>query len=366
MTFILRISGPDSSWVFSIPQGTTSIGREKSREIVLAHPLVSRLHAQLTCSEQECQITDLGSANGTQVGEKAITPQVPCTLQAGDLICIGPFEMVFDQEFDRSPEETHLEANASDQPGIEAEAVEQGQALTSGELGSGEPGSPEPSSKVPKAGEAVAEPLGIAQAELEVEIPPIAGRQPPPLPPPPASLGNLAEGPTDGLEPPIPPGLSLYSRQLLRYLPGIYNTDFMSRFLALFESILIPVQWNVDNFDLFLDPGTSPIGFLPWLARWFEVIFDDSWSEVQRRAFLKDAHLIYARHGTRWALRRVLEIYTGFAPEIVDVGQNLEPHTFVIHFPFSETTMRTDLLSRIIDEHKPAHSTYSMKFSSRG
>jgi phage tail-like protein len=251
---------------------------------------------------------------------------VPYLLKTGDILTIGPFKLLFDQVQVGTPIETGAAVSTA--------AGEEEIALAAEEAG----------------------------AEQEIEEPVAAGEAAPPVPPPPAPQEYQPEGPGDGLERLVPPGLSLYSRQLLRYLPGIYNTDFMSRFLALFESIQIPIQWNVDNFDLFLDPGTSPYGFLPWLAHWFEVVFDDSWSENQRRAFLKDAHLIYSRHGTRWALGHVLEIYTGFVPDIVDIGQNLAPHTFMIQFPFPEAHRRADLLGRIIDEHKPAHTSYTMKF----
>ena len=71
---------------------------------------------------------------------------------------------------------------------------------------------------------------------------------------------------------------------LLSYLPGIYHTEFMSHFLAIFEAVLFPVEWQIDNFDLFLDPGTAPRNFLPWLANWFDIVFDSTWSEAQQRA----------------------------------------------------------------------------------
>ena len=75
-----------------------------------------------------------------------------------------------------------------------------------------------------------------------------------PTPPPPPVIEPVED------DYPMPPGLSMYSRQLLQFLPGIYHTDFMSRFLAVFESILMPIEWNIDNFDLYLDPGSAPSG----------------------------------------------------------------------------------------------------------
>jgi phage tail-like protein len=151
----------------------------------------------------------------------------------------------------------------------------------------------------------------------------------------------------------------------LRYLPGIYHTDFVKRFLGMFESILTPLEWNVDNFDLYLDPSTAPIGFLPWLANWFEITFDSTWSEAQRRSFLKDAHRIYARRGTRWALSRVLEIYTGQVPEIVDLAKDLAPFTFKVKLPLGGHDLDPDLIGAIIDANKPGHTTYILEFTGR-
>jgi phage tail-like protein len=135
----------------------------------------------------------------------------------------------------------------------------------------------------------------------------------------------------------------------------------MARFLGMFESILIPIEWNVDNFDLYLDPGTVPTGFLPWLANWFEITFDPTWGEAQRRTLLAEAHQIYARRGTCWALSRVLEIYTGHRPEIIDLDEDLEPFTFAVRLPLRAGEVNRELVERIIDANKPAHTTYTLK-----
>jgi phage tail-like protein len=138
----------------------------------------------------------------------------------------------------------------------------------------------------------------------------------------------------------------------------------MARFLGVFESIATPIEWTADNFDLFLHPGTAPIGFLSWLANWFEMTFDPTWSEAQRRAFLTEAHQIYARRGTRWALSRVLEIYTGQTPEIVDQGDDLQPFAFIVRLPLPADGLKRELVERIIDANKPAPTTYTLEFRS--
>ncbi|MCI0869833.1 MAG: hypothetical protein J4O08_08955, partial [Chloroflexi bacterium] len=45
----------------------------------------------------------------------------------------------------------------------------------------------------------------------------------------------------------------------LKYLPAIYaDSDFMGRFLMIFESVLGPIQNVVDNIPYYLDPKLAP------------------------------------------------------------------------------------------------------------
>lgn len=314
--FRLRITGPGTSQAFAVgvKQGTTTIGRQAGNDLRLNLPQVSRRHAQLDCTGSECQITDLGSANGTHVNGVELTPDVPVPLCHNAIIKIGPVKLTFEQVPVEAPQEK------------------------------------EP----PPAEESSAGPLpGTEEVEETPPPPPLVAPQPP--------APTSEPGPTE--ESPVPPGLSTRSRQLLSYLPGIYQTDFMARFLGLFESILTPIEWNVDNFDLYLDPGTAPTDFLPWLANWFQITFDPTWSGPQRRAMLAEAHRLYSRRGTRWALSRVLEIYTGHTPGIIDQGKDQEPFTFTVKLPLRKHDVDQALIEAIIDANKPAHTTYVLEFT---
>ena len=133
--------------------------------------------------------------------------------------------------------------------------------------------------------------------------------------------------------------------------------------LAIFESVLAPIEWNVDNFDLYLNPETTPSGFLPWLANWFSITFDSTWTVEQQRELLLEAHKIYARRGTRWALARVLEIYTKMEPEIVDLISDDDPFTFTVTIPLPEKEIDRTLIEQIVDSNKPAHTNYKLKFA---
>lgn len=160
----------------------------------------------------------------------------------------------------------------------------------------------------------------------------------------------------------IPPGLSYYSVDYFRYLPPPYQDDFTLRFLALFESILKPIEWHVDHFDIYLDPGTAPTSFLPWLMNWFDLHFDDNWQEEQKRAFLKEAYDIFTYRGTKRALSRVLEIFTGVSPEIDDQRDDLPPFTFLVMIPLNEGEVKRPLIDQLIEAHKPAHTRYFLIF----
>lgn len=303
----LNISGPDISKTMDLPIGEITIGRQEGNEIRLNHRLVSRQHARIRSTATTCHITDLGSANGTAVDDEKLEPESPALLSSGSRINIGPFEMKLEQI-----------------------------AVV--------PAKPKPPAKSPK------------QKRKPAAKPP----PPPPTPPPPPPPVDKDRPPIDYSQP--PPGLTRTDSRYLQYLPGIYHTEFMKRFLAIFESVLAPIEWNVDNFDMYLNPDTTPPGFLPWLANWFSITFDSTWSIEQQRTLLNEAHKIYARRGTRWALSKVLEIYTGVEPEIMDLEPEEDPFMFTVKIPVDEGTNDRTLIEQIIDANKPAHTNYTLHF----
>ncbi|MCB8982886.1 MAG: phage tail protein I [Ardenticatenaceae bacterium] len=325
--FQLNIVGPNGEETRLLTRGTAVIGRQPGVDILLEHPLVSRRHAQIVVTDETCELTDLGSSNGTRLNGRALPANSPVFLNHNDVVETGPFKMVL---------------------GVTAVQPE-----------------PESAPEPEPAPEPVPEPEPAPAAEEVASMVPV-----PPPPPPPPVMPHAS--PVDPASP--PPGLAMHSTRLIYYLPSIYHpqnvTDpkpndpnsLMSRFLALFESILMPIEWNIDNFDLYLDPQTSPVGFLPWLCNWFEVVFDDTWNERQRRQFLSEAAELYGRRGTQWAMQRLLEIYTGHQPHIDDKAEKLDPFTFIVNVPVREKELNRTLIEHIIDSNKPAHTTYKLRF----
>lgn len=72
-----------------------TLGRETSNQVRLNHPSVSRRHTEIRRTQQGEVIRDLGSANGTYVNGNRLTKEH--LLQAGDIVQIGPYKLVYDQ-----------------------------------------------------------------------------------------------------------------------------------------------------------------------------------------------------------------------------------------------------------------------------
>jgi class 3 adenylate cyclase len=71
------------------------IGRAADQcDLVVAHATVSRRHARLSLAGEALQVEDLGSTNGTRVGEQALKAGEPVALHAGNKLRIGDIDMM--------------------------------------------------------------------------------------------------------------------------------------------------------------------------------------------------------------------------------------------------------------------------------
>ncbi len=190
------------------------------------------------------------------------------------------------------------------------------------------------------------------------------------------------------------------SGRYLEYLPSLYERDaFMARFLMLFESFLAPIEQQISEMHNYFDPDLTPARFLPWLATWFNLMLDDNWSEAQQRELLNSIMWLYRRRGTRVAMQRYLEIFTGQPVEILErraknmalgkmarlgvgvaLGTSNMPHTFSVKLRLRPIVaadvleeeaaarevarlekQRLALISRMIMAEKPAHTSYKLE-----
>src|SRR6476661_1658416 len=79
------LSGPDVGREFSLPTGTSYIGRDRDVDIRLTDPLTSKRHARITVGES-IEIVDTNSANGLLMDGLPVTR---ATLNSSDTVTLG-------------------------------------------------------------------------------------------------------------------------------------------------------------------------------------------------------------------------------------------------------------------------------------
>jgi len=78
---------------FDVDKTTVTIGRSSGNSIVIDHATVSRQHATIKLEGDEFRLYDLGSANGTFLGDSRV--REPVTLEDGALVRFGQAEFIF-------------------------------------------------------------------------------------------------------------------------------------------------------------------------------------------------------------------------------------------------------------------------------
>ncbi len=89
---IVAIAGHFQGFVFALPEGEVSIGRDQSNQIYLADVSLSRRHCVLVRKGADVRVRDLGSRNGTRVNSVPVMEQ---QLEHGDQFSVGCSLFVF-------------------------------------------------------------------------------------------------------------------------------------------------------------------------------------------------------------------------------------------------------------------------------
>lgn len=182
----------------------------------------------------------------------------------------------------------------------------------------------------------------------------------PPAGLPPGGIEHLTslDGPSGDMPPYMPYGKSKW----LEYLPAIYSEDeFMGRYLLIFESLMAPLIWTVDHFDLYLSPQLAPPDWLEWMSSWFDVLLLPELPIERQRALVEQLGYLFLRRGTRLGLERLLELYFGVRPQILE-PRNQACH-FIVRLPLSQSNspLGREVAARLIDSQKPAFASYSLE-----
>ena len=289
-----------------------TIGRTPDNDVTLADTLVSRHHAEVRLEPQGATITDLRSSNGSFVDGVRLPPDQPRLLAHGARIQIGPFLLTYQ---------------------VGPAEKKNGSAAVSSE-----------------------EVAALAPVEPSIEPPvlrPVEAMQPV------RALPRTLDGaPRPTLPAPVADGLaSLY----VESLPVIYaDNDFLGRFLLLFQNVWEPLEQRQDHIELYFDPRTCPASFLPWLASWLDLSFNQHWPETRRRRLLAEAIDLYRWRGTRYGLVRMIEVCTGITPDVTD--NPAQPFVFDVKITLpKDGDIDKNLIEELIQAHKPAHAGYRLE-----
>src|SRR5437764_8998509 len=157
-------------------------------------------------------------------------------------------------------------------------------------------------------------------------------------------------------------------------LPALFQEDdFTQRFISAFDAALAPVFATLDNLPAYLDPWLAPEDFLEWLASWFGMALDESWSLERRRALVAKAFDFYRMRGTAGGLQAELELLTGGTIELHETGGMATSTAAGAALPASAnvplavrvtvddpTTVNARRLNALVAAAKPAHVTHKV------
>ena len=168
-------------------------------------------------------------------------------------------------------------------------------------------------------------------------------------------------------------------------MPAIYSSDpFVGRFLRIFEDVLTPIQFMVDNQPYYFDPLTSPVDLLNYMAFWVDLDEGGDWAMPKRRALVAAAAVLYRMRGTKTGIKRHLRIYAGGLTLInertngfrldgdsrlgvnTSIGED-RPHVFTVTIAVpNPKELDIETLRAIIDADKPVETAYILRVVKAG
>jgi len=174
-------------------------------------------------------------------------------------------------------------------------------------------------------------------------------------------------------------------RPLTYHLPEIYQQDeqsfnLLNRFLGIFQSLMDDLDYQIKDVSSYLDVDLVNSDFLQWLSKWLDINDYYVWKEDKLRIFIKNAYKLYQIKGTKTSIEKIVEIYTGEKPIIVEnheiedflkeadlfrlytklYGDNNYTFTVLVKEQFVPTTQQYLELKQIIENFKPAYTVLNL------
>jgi len=104
------------------------------------------------------------------------------------------------------------------------------------------------------------------------------------------------------------------------YFPEIYQgNDFFDRYIAVFQSMFLDMERQVDNVPRLLDYRTTPDENVEYLAGWLGI--DNSrhlFTTGQLRHIIENIDVFQGAKGTKHAMEQIIRLLTGIRPRIVE------------------------------------------------
>jgi phage tail-like protein len=173
-------------------------------------------------------------------------------------------------------------------------------------------------------------------------------------------------------------------------LPAVFSedqaaADFLFRYLSLPGGQLADLDARAAARDLLFEPFGAPAEALSWIASLFGLALDERWGDGARRQLLAEVICLWRRRGTLGALTRMLEIYLGVRPVIIEswrlravggaraglgvgqVGGGLVAgdfaqyaHRFSVMVPLLLDQDQQQCVTDLLDLYRPAHTLYDL------
>lgn len=286
--------------IISLQRSVLRIGRNPECDLQLNSGMISRAHAEIRLGLQGATLTDLGSSNGTFIGNQRLLPNQPHLLADGTSFRIGAYQLTYRISAAKPQEADESALPIPDLLTLPPEGV---------------------TMRVQAAAPEAASPVLRTVEDRRA---------------------------------------SLY----VRFLPDIYEeNDFLQRFLHIFEDIWEPLEQRQDHISLYFDPRTCPLSFLPWLASWLDIPLNPHWPEARQRHLLTQAMELYSWRGTSYGLARLIEICTGLTTEIVEKPNEPFVFHIRISLSSATDGEAVDraFIEELIQTHKPAHAGYILE-----